>query len=160
MEMDVNRKQETLLKIKSLYENMLAISIRQKQILSPGQELSWSMDLMHKLQDERQGIMQQIDAVDTFFGSGSSEPGAPQYVSAEEGTLGGEDINYYKEMMIQLRAIISAIEDNDHNCQDRMEEGVRLIKVKLSQLKQSKEAQIAYDQGDFYDSAWFFDKRK
>ncbi|PKM76225.1 MAG: hypothetical protein CVU90_13335 [Firmicutes bacterium HGW-Firmicutes-15] len=156
MEMDVHCGQETLLVIKRLYEDMLEISVRQKQLLESDQEISWSMDLMFELQDERQEIMQRIDELDSFFGSGSSSPDSLTNSTSGLATY----TKLYREILLQMRSIIRAIEANDHSCQDRLEDAMQKMMSKLSQVKENKKAQVAYNQEDVYAPAWFFDKKQ
>ena len=148
MEINSGNGQESLHTIKMLYEDILELSIRQNQLLEPGQEISWPMEAMFKLKDERQDIMQHIDEMDAFFGS--SPASLPLYAT------GGGDL----EILLQMRNIIQAIEVNDHICQDSLEEGKQKMMSKLSSTRENKKAQIAYTQEDVYAPAWFFDKKK
>ncbi len=146
--MDMDGGQESLLVIKRLYENILEISVRQKQLLEPDQEISWPMDLIFELQDERQEIMKRIDELDSFFGSGSSSPSL------------ATDTKLYREILLQMRSILRAIDANDHSCQDRLEDAMQKMMSKLSQTRENKKAQAAYIQDDVYAPAWFFDKKQ
>lgn len=130
-------RQEQLEVIKHLYENLLEISIQQKALLEQGTEESWDMDILLDLMNQRQKIIRQID----------EQPA-------------GDCQTYDQQMVEPIIQIIQRIQAMDKSCQGRLETARQKISSKLAQTRENKKAQLAYDQGDVYNSAWFFDKKQ
>lgn len=147
MNRDIVPAREGLLKEKQLYEDLLLISIRQKQLMDAEDEESWPLESILELQDKRQEIMQQIDEVKLMEGLNTDQ----RYNSQPD----SDD----KETMAQIRKIILEIQAIELSCQARLEEAKRIIKGKISRVRENKKAQIAYKQMNSYESAWFFDKK-
>ncbi len=147
MNRDIVPAREGLLKAKQLYEDLLLISIRLKQLMDAEDEESWPLESIMELQDKRQEIMQQIDEVELVEGLYSDQ----RYNSQAD--------NDDKETMAQIRKIILDIQAIELSCQARLEEAKRIIKDKITRVRENKKAQIAYNHMNSYESAWFFDKK-
>jgi len=147
MNRDIVPAREGLLKAKQLYEDLLLISIRLKQLMDAEDEESWPLESILELQDKRQEIMQQIDEVELVEGLYSDQ----RYNSQAD--------NDDKETMAQIRKIILDIQAIELSCQARLEEAKRIIKDKITRVRENKKAQIAYNHMNSYESAWFFDKK-
>jgi len=147
MNRDIVPAREGLLKAKQLYEDLLLISIRLKQLMDAEDEESWPLESIMELQDKRQEIMQQIDEVELVEGLYSDQ----RYNSQAD--------NDDKETMAQIRKIILEIQAIELSCQARLEEAKRIIKDKITRVRENKKAQIAYNHMNSYESAWFFDKK-
>ena len=136
---------ERLLRAKQFYEDILAVAIQMQQLMESENEQIWPMAKIMKLQDKRQDIMQRIDELDS---SGES--------------LAFSDQQQLKNntIMSQIREIIMEIQEVDRSCRVKLEEGKRKTKGKIMRARESKKAQIAYNQGGNYASACFIDKKR
>ncbi len=151
---------ENVVRIKQLYERMLAISIMQKAIVDQENEDSWSMDEMADLMLERQDIIQQIDELGPIDRAIAAQDAGQNDVGKRAEEQLNENEQIFNQAIEHIKHSILSIQTNDHISQTRLEEGMQKISAKLSQTRANTKAQNAYDKGDVYSSAWFIDKKQ
>jgi len=150
MNKNMHSWQEQMDEIKELYKNILVIANKQQQLIKAEDELSWPMDTMLEFLNERQAIIQRIDAVD-YAGIGT--PSAKMALSPGDQAV-------YSAAKEQIRNTIREIQAIDRSCQAKIESAMEKLSSKMSKNRESKKAQLAYGQGDVHTSAWFFDKKQ
>lgn len=160
MEKDIQSWQDQLTRAKNLYELMRELSIRQKELLEPEDELDWPMEVMLKLQNERQEIMQRIEDLDYLRVSNFSKSSPLTAFAAGDAKPLAEDEPLCQEMVEQIRKIILDIQAVDFSCKAKIEMAMPKIAGKISQTRENKKAELAYSQGNMNTSAWFFDKKQ
>lgn len=140
MEKGIFIEQERLNKLLNLYEQILALSIKQMDFLRKiDHNKEKEIDILLQLLDQRQELMNQIDEI-------SGGPGMFQ----EFGIIEQDEI----------KSIMLAIHKNDAFGQVKLEEQMKSIRAKLISARENQKAYKAYTQEDVYVPAWFFDKKK
>lgn len=161
MNRDIALAQEGLLRAKQLYEDILLVTIQQKQLMDAEDEQDWPMEAILDLQNKRQQMMQQIDELDSAEGFITC-PDPQQSGNNVVGRTGQMDSDNYflQETMAQIHKTILDIQTIELSCQAKMEEARQTIKGKITRTRENKKAQVAYNQRNSYESAWFIDKKR
>ncbi len=144
--------------LKQHYEQMLYISVQQKELLEKGSEETWELDRLLELMQVRQEIIRQIDEIAPLKEPVQKQPAFLSDSPAGQSDAGDKQV--YQQVMEEIRHSIVAIQTNDNSCRDRLEKAMQVVAHKLSQIKNNQKAQMAYDQGDVYAPAWFIDKKQ
>lgn len=147
MNRKMDERLEILKKIKGLFGDILGISTQQLGILEQEEEQAWSMDVILDLLDNRQHLLERIEELDSILKTSLENPQV--------------DFNQelYGILQAQIHTVIKEIQANDLIIQTRMEKGMQMMSSKLSQTRENKKAQLAYDHGGVCTPAWFFDKK-
>ncbi|CQB52004.1 Flagellar protein FliT [Syntrophomonas zehnderi OL-4] len=141
---------ENLLQARRLFEDIYMISAKQKSLLEAENEELWPLETILELLDERQKIINLIEKLDYL-----PTPSSDQSLSPNQAT--GQAMN--NQIMDEIQALIKNIQTNDAICQDKMQKAMPVIMNKLNKTRENKKAQLAYDQGEVLNSAWFIDQK-
>lgn len=139
-----------LLEARGLFEDIYAISEKQRSLLEPENEELWPLDTVLELLDERQKIINHIEKLDYLPAqSGGQSPLLNQAT--------GQTMN--NRILDEIQVLIKNIQANDAICRDKMQKAMPVIMDKLNKTRENKKAQLAYDQGEVLNSAWFIDQK-
>lgn len=152
-------KQESLLKLKRLYKDILLLTLRQQQIMEAGEPISWPMSTILELQQQRQLIMQRIDELELDLRPASVSQLAAAPAAVKYDTLKTDEAAD-QELLTQIRRTIQAIQTVERSCQLQMEKAKQTVKSKILQTRDNKKAHKAYNQTGAHASAWFIDKKR
>lgn len=141
---------EQIDELKELYEELLAIAVKQQQLIEPEDEISWPMDSVAELQNQAQQIMKKVDMADR----------AGINLSIDMKHLPPDEQTAYIDKTEQIRGIIREIQKINRDCRTKLEPAMKKMSRKLNQTKESKKAQLAYGVGNIDSPAWFFDKKR
>lgn len=146
MNRDYDEQLATLKEIRGFLGDILVISTQELEILEQEDEQAWPMDTIHELLDSRQQIIERIDELDSLLKNGTINSTINQEL--------------YGVLQENIRSVIQNILANDAKIQSKLKVGMRTMTNKITQTRENKKAQLAYDREDINTSAWFFDKKQ
>ena len=153
--------QDKLNRVEILWSEMLRISEQQLALLQTFKpEDETGLQQLQELLSQREGLMQQIDAMAGIHDEADQLQEAIQSNNSDirdrADVLYQAFINYQDRIM----PLMIAIQKNDEKMKSQMSEALQVMGKELVQARESSRVNRAYTQSGVISEAWFFDDKK
>lgn len=153
--------QDKLNRVEVLWSEMLRISEQQLALLQTFKpEEETGLQQLQELLSQREGLMQQIDAMAGIHDQADKLQEAAQSNNSESREKAYALYQAFRNSLDRIMPLMTAIQENDEKMKSQMSKVLQVMGKELVQARESSRVNRAYTQSGVISEAWFFDDKK